>query len=204
MKRFVQFLLNLIALKVPSESNDKFFGGVTTLFPKLSTKQKEGLEALLKATSSLPLGQRAYLLATAYHETGATMQPIHEYGGVRYFDKYDTGKLAKALGNTPEKDGDGYKYRGRGYVQLTGLTNYRRASKQLGANFVNSPDLALLPKHAADILVKGCVEGWFTGKKLNDYINDKTTDYRNARRVVNGVDDADLIASYARVFQQAL
>lgn len=204
MKRFVQFFLNWIVLKVPSENNDKFFGGVSKLFPKLSTKQKEGLEALLKATSNLPLGQRAYLLATAYHETGATMQPIHEYGGVRYFDKYDTGKLAKALGNTPEKDGDGYKYRGRGYVQLTGLTNYRRASKQLEADFVNSPDLALLPNHAADILVKGCVEGWFTGKKLNDYINDKTTDYRNARRVVNGLDYADLIASYARVFQQAL
>lgn len=132
------------------------------------------------------------------------MQPIHEYGGVKYFDKYDTGKLATSLGNTPEKDGDGYLYRGRGYVQLTGKANYTKATKKLGADFVNSPDLAIDPKHAADILVMGCTEGWFTGKKLSNYLNDKVTDYRNARRVVNGLDDADLIASYAKVFQQAL
>lgn len=186
------------------KNNEAFFKGVSSLFSKLSTKQKEGMEALLKATSNLPLSQRAYLLATAYHETATTMQPIHEYGGVKYFDKYDTGKLAKALGNTPEKDGDGYLYRGRGYVQLTGRANYAKATKRLGVDFINSPDLSLVPKHAADILVQGCSEGWFTGKKLNNYINDKTTDYRNARRVVNGLDDADLIASYAKVFQQAL
>lgn len=200
----MQFLVNLIASKPPSVNNDKFFVGVTSLFPKLSVKQKEGTEVLLKATLHLPLAQRAYLLATAYHETATTMQPIHEYGGVKYFDKYDTGKLAANLGNTPEKDGDGYLYRGRGYVQLTGKANYTKASKRLGVDFVKSPDLAINPKHAADILVMGCTEGWFTGKKLSGYINDKVTDYRNARRVVNGVDDADLIASYAKVFQQAL
>ena len=68
----------------------------------------------------------------------------------------------------------------------------------------NSPDLALVPKHAADILVLGCTEGWFTGKKLSDYLNNMASGYREARKVVNGLDDADLIASYARLFQQAL
>ena len=89
-------------------------------------------------------------------------------------------------------------------MQLTGRRNYEKATKKLGVDFINSPDLALVPKHAADILVLGCTEGWFTGKKLSDYLNNMTSGYREARKVVNGLDDADLIASYARLFQQAL
>ena len=54
---------------------------------------------------------------------------------------------------------------------------------------------------AAKILVRGCSEGWFTGKKLDDYL---PGDYRGARRVVNGLDKADLIAGYAREFEAAL
>jgi hypothetical protein len=139
------------------------------------------------------------LLATAWHETAATMQPITEYGGRKYFDKYDTGKLAKALGNTPEADGDGYTYRGRGYVQLTGRANYAKAGLALGLDLLRNPDLALQPTVAGKILVTGCTEGWFTGKKLSDY-----ADYRNMRRVVNGTDKADAIARYAETFEAAL
>lgn len=171
------------------------FGGV------LSQKQVDGLEALLAATDGLLLSHRAYLLATAKHETADTMQPIVEYGGRKYFDKYDTGKLADALGNTPEADGDGYLYRGRGYVQVTGRANYGKAGLSLGLDLLRNPDMALQPTVAAQILVRGCVEGWFTGKKLADYL---PGDYRGARRVVNGVDDADLIAGYARQFEDAL
>lgn len=47
--------------------------------------------------------------------------------------------------------------------------------------------------------MKGCAEGWFTGKKLADY-----PDYRNMRRVVNGTDRADTIAGYAVAFERAL
>ena len=83
MKTLIQYFLNWVALKMRPKNNEAFFKGVSSLFPKLSTKQKEGMEALLKATSNLPLSQRAYLLATAYHETATTMQPIHEYGGVK-------------------------------------------------------------------------------------------------------------------------
>lgn len=58
-------------------------------------------------------------------------QVFHESGALRYVEElasgaaYDTGSKAKALGNTPEKDGDGQRYKGRGYIQLTGTTNYR-------------------------------------------------------------------------------
>jgi hypothetical protein len=152
----------------------------------------------------MSLDQRAYLFATAFHETGRTMQPIVEYGGVRYFDKYDTGKLASALGNTPERDGDGYKYRGRGYVQITGYANYHKASAKLGEDFINFPDLVLDPEWAIKIIKLGMKEGWFTGKKLDDYITPTSINFKEARRIVNGTDKATTIAGYAEVFKQAL
>lgn len=179
-----------------------FFGAVRPLFGgSLSQGQVDGIEALLAATAALPVTHRAYLLATAKHETADTMRPIVEYGGRKYFDKYDTGKLAAALGNTPAADGDGYLYRGRGYVQVTGRANYGKAGLALGLDLLRHPDMALHPTVASQILVRGCSEGWFTGKKLGDYL---PGDYRNARRVVNGTDRADLIAGYARQFEIAL
>jgi len=112
----------------------KLFGGA------LTQSQVNGIETILAASEGLPIGHRAYLLATAKHETADTMQPITEYGGRKYFDKYDTGKLAKALGNTPDKDGDGYLYRGRGYVQITGRANYAKAGDKLGLDLVRSEE----------------------------------------------------------------
>lgn len=167
----------------------------------LSQKQVDGIEALLAATDGLPITHRAYLLATAWHETAFTMQPITEYGGRRYFEKYDTGKLAKALGNTPAADGDGFLYRGRGYVQLTGRANYAKAGDWLKLDLLRNPDLALQPSIAAQILVRGCSNGWFTGRKLSDYL---PGDYDGARRVVNGTDHAGTISQYSRGFEAAL
>ena len=148
--------------------------------------------------------QTAYLLATTYHETAHTFKPIKEYGGWKYLSKYDTGRLAKALGNTPQADGDGQKYAGKGFAMITGYSNYKFAGEQLGIDLINNPDLALQPKYAAEILVKGSMNGWFTSRKLSDYINDKKKDYINARRVINGLDKAQLIANYAVVFERAL
>jgi len=166
----------------------------------LSQKQVDGTEALLAATEGQPITYRAYLLATAWHETAFTMQPIHEYGGRKYFDKYDTGKLAKALGNTPEADGDGFLYRGRGYVMITGRANYAKAGMALGLDLLRNPDLALQPAIAAKILVRGCVEGWF-GARLSNFL---PGDYVGARHAVNNSDHASTIAGYARDFEAAL
>ena len=179
-----------------------FYRSIRPMFHgMLSQQQVDGIDALLAATEGLPITFRAYLMATAAHETDQTMQPITEYGGRKYFEKYDTGKLAKALGNTPEADGDGYTYRGRGYVQLTGRANYAKAGEWLKLDLLHQPDLALQPTVAAQILVRGCCNGWFTGKKLSDYL---PGDYRGARRVVNGTDKQDMIAGYAREFEAAL
>ena len=171
-------------------SRTEFYARVRPIFGgSLSQKQVDGIEVLLAATSSMPVTHRAYLLATAMHETASTMQPIAEYGKGR----------GKAYGK-PGKHGQA-QY-GRGYVQLTWDKNYEKADKALGLNgaLLRDFNLAMQPTIAAQILVRGCEEGWFTGKSLDDYL----PDYVQARRVVNGTDKAQLIAGYAREFEDAL
>lgn len=178
------------------------FAAIRPMFAgKLSQPQVDGINTLLGAWEKHGDGNRfhlAYLLATAKHETADTMQPIHERGTKAYFSKYDPGtKLGANLGNTIK--GDGFLFRGRGYVQLTGRRNYVKAGRALGIDLVKEPDDALIPEIAARILITGCLEGWFTGKKLKDY-----PDFKNMRRVINGTDKSDLIATYAASFLKAL
>ena len=177
-----------------------FFDKVREGFGPLSQNQVDGLNTLLSATDSLPLKHRAYILATAWHETGPASSKLHMTPREEIWGHTDAQKRYEGrtdLGNTQK--GDGYKYRGRGYVQITGRRNYQKASDKVGSDLVNTPDLALNPKIAAVILVDGMVEGWFTGKKLADY-----SSYRDMRRIVNGTDKADQIASYAETFERAL
>lgn len=131
--------------------------------------------------------QMAYVLATAFHETAHKMKPINEMGGEKYLQskKY-------------------WPYIGRGYVQITWRQNYERASKELGVNFVSEPKLLLKAEYAAPIIIAGMVEGWFTGKKLSDYITLQKSDFKSARRIVNGTDKAELIAGYAKQYDKAL
>lgn len=105
----------------------------------------------------------------------------------------------KNLGNT--QTDDGWRFRGHGMVHLTGRRNFSVASTRLGVDMINNPHLALNNETAAECLVIGCEEGWFTGKKLSDYL---PGDYVQARRVVNGLDRAAEIAGYARAFEAAL
>ena len=131
--------------------------------------------------------QIAYLLATAWHESrmGNSMEEFSS--GAQYEGRKD-------LGNT--QPGDGVRFKGRGFVQLTGRTNYTYWGKRLVLDLINKPDLAKNIKNATIILVDGILEGKFTGKKLSDYINDTKKDYLNARRTINGTDQADKIKSY--------
>lgn len=187
-------------------------GGFSVLrnsFGKLTQSQVDGINRLIAASKSggLTYAETSYLLATAYHETGSKMQPITEYGSIKYFDKYDVGVLAKRLGNTPEKDGDGYLYRGRGDVQITGTDNYKKFSNILKVDLLNNPDLALNPEISAKIIVIGMRDGLFTnmGFRKNRPVNkyDKES-YIRARAIVNGSDKASLIAGYALIFEKAL
>lgn len=188
--------------------NTAFFEAVrSSLFGgTLTQPQVDGINAILAAWERSGDGddrKLAYLLATAKHETANTMQPITEYGGRSYFNKYEPGtKIGKALGNS--NVGDGFRFRGRGYVQLTGRFNYRNAGIKMDADLITDPDKALKPDIAGVALVRGSLEGWYTGKKLGDYISAAKSDYINARRVINGTDKAQLIAGYADKFEQAI
>lgn len=179
----------------------------------LADPQVKGVQALLAATGAAgwPIAYVSYALATAYLETAKTMQPIHEMGGTAYFTRmYDIRgerpAKARELGNL--SPGDGAKYAGRGYVQLTGKANYTKAGAKLGLDLVGNPDLAMQPDAAAKILIWGMSEGAFTGKKLADYLPAvgpaMVPAFTQARRIINGQDRAVEIATFATKFQAAL
>ena len=181
---------------------------------KLSQGQVNGMENLLDVWHRLfaeggTLQELAYDLATAYHETSATMQPITERGRRSYFDKYEPGtRLGKRLGNT--QAGDGYRFRGEGHVQNTGRDNAAKATKRINEVFGLGVDLVANPSQRGDAFVSavslflGNREGWWTGKRLGQYIKPGSTDYWNARRVVNGTDAATKIKGHAVAFERAL
>ncbi len=180
----------------------KFFTSIRILFKRLSQSQVDGLNFLLDAfeqDGKLTVQEMAYMLATSFHETAETMLPIEEYGKGR----------GKRYGQNIDMDGSRYKglshiYYGRGYVQLTWLTNYKKAGDKICVDLVNHPELALNPSYAAQVMIVGMREGWFTGKKLSDYIKAGRADYVGARRIINGTDKAQLIAGYANQFEAAL
>lgn len=195
-----------------------FLRGNKMLGPKISKDEFTGCDNIIRACASAgwPVSYTAYALATAYHETAHTMLPVKEIGGTAYFTRmYDiTGSRpakAKELGNL--SPGDGAKYAGRGYVQLTGKKNYAKATAKLRALGINvdlvaQPDRAMEPMIAALILVSGMIEGWFTSRKLPDDLPTRgpgtLRQFVLSRDIINGTDKDDEIAAYAVDFQTGL
>lgn len=134
--------------------------------------------------------QLAYILATAYWETARTMKPVRE---AYWLSESWRSKNLRY-----------YPYYGRGYVQLTWKRNYELAGNVFGRRMVEDPDIALEPEIATKVLVRGMIKGWFTGKKLEDYITLEFSDYYNARRIVNGRDRAREIAELAESYEKDL
>lgn len=189
-------------------NKDKFFSSIrSSLFGKLSQKQVDGLNYILDSCEKACVKDMrwvAYMLATAYHETGYTMQPIEEYGKGKGRDYGKKLKMSRKPYTKPDKI-----YYGRGYVQITWYENYETMGKLLKIDLLNKPELALDPEIAAKIMIEGMTKGIsgfgdFTGKKLEDYFNDNITDWINARRIINGTDKAVQIANYAKKFYEAL
>lgn len=193
-------------------NRDRFFAAARPgLFNNRMTQgQVDGCNALLdgwERRENADLRQFAYMLATTKWETAHTMQPVKEHGGEGYFFRMydrdgDRPEVAAALGNI--EAGDGARFAGRGYVQLTGRRNYARMSGFVGVDLIAEPDLAMRPDVAAVILFEGMERGTFTGVGLGRYFNATACDWVNARRIINGTDRAEAIADIARAFFVAL
>lgn len=155
----------------------------------------------------------AYMLATARHETlwnGIYFQPRTEGGNRSYFNEYDPvlatteARRQQAVKMENTQEGDGYKFRGRGYVQLTWKKNYRKCGEHLGLGLIGNPDLALDASIASSCMIYGMYSGIFTGRKIEDYINGTKKDYYNARWVINSTNEAEVINGYAKIFEEIL
>jgi putative chitinase len=183
---------------------DKFFAAVRAdpFGGVLLQPQVDGLNTLLDVWETHfrdgDIRWLAYSLATAFHETAQTMEPIPEYGegsGKPY------GEPAGPYGQC---------YYGRGYVQLTWEENYLKGEQILGEKYSvecpmhQYPHRMLEHEPAALVLFDGSLEGWFTGVGLPQYFNENTEDPYNARRVINGTDQAEKIAGYYDSFKKAL
>jgi putative chitinase len=122
----------------------------------------------------------AAFIAQVGHESGQ-FRYVKEFGGDLYLSKYDTGPLAKRLGNTPEADGDGQKYRGRGLIQITGHDNYLACSKSLFGDdrLLRTPELLEQAEWAAKSAA------WFWNSRNLNALAD-AGDFVGITRRING------------------
>ena len=183
---------------------DAFYAKYIAKYGGLSSTAKSGLFVILDkfaADSSFTDARLvAYILATIKHECGDTWMPIEEYGkgaGKSYGTPVACADpiALKTCTNT---------YYGRGYVQLTWCANYKTMSTVVGAALVCNPSLALSQSYAYTIITYGMMHGSFTGAKLTSFITASSTNYYNARTVVNGYDKADVIKNYAIAIESML
>ncbi|WP_273794713.1 chitinase [Brucella intermedia] len=188
------------------------FGG------RLTQGQIDGINAILAESEKrgTPDEHTAYMLATAFHETGGKIQPVRENMNyttaaqirktwpsrfknnaaaepyVRQPQKLANEVYGGRLGNT--EPNDGWFYRGDGLPQITGKSNFRKFGVMPGMNLLTS----------VRVMFDGMTKGMFTGKKLGDYFSGGANDPVGARAVVNMTDKAKLIAGYHKNFLDAI
>ncbi|UUQ66320.1 glycoside hydrolase family 19 protein [Pseudomonas fuscovaginae UPB0736] len=129
----------------------------------------------------------AAFLAQVGHES-AQLRYVRELGSDQYLSKYDTGTLAIRLGNTPDADGDGQRYRGRGLIQITGRSNYRQCSLALFGDerLLQQPELLEQPQWAAESAAWFWEQQGLNGLADTDQFNSIT---RRINGGLNGLDD---------------
>lgn len=128
--------------------------------------------AAIKNSNSPTDAYLVAVLATAAVE--CNFAPVIEHGAVAYFKMYE-GR--HDLGNTQK--GDGFLFRGRGLVQLTGRANYTKYGKMIGVDLVGNPDLALIPDNAVKLLI-----AYMKTHGCDVWAN--RGDWQKVRRQVNG------------------
>ncbi len=107
-------------------------------------------------------------------------QLAHESGSFKYTQEIASGRAyegRKDLGNLHE--GDGVRFKGRGLIQITGRSNYRELSCDLGVDFLSNPKLLESPSWAVESA------GWFWNKRKLNTLADKG-DIKATTRKING------------------
>ena len=190
---------------MPKQLSFDFEKGRVQLFTRGYTQlQVDGINAIVSEANRQGItnkAQLAYIFATGYHEgfdydgkTTGTVQrlvPIKEKGSAAYL----RGKSY-------------WPHIGYGFAQITWLDNYRKFApvikQKFGVDILKNPELLLRTDIAAFVIVFGMVNGTFTGRKLSNYITSARIDFPKARRIINGVDEAETIASYASSFLKCI
>jgi putative chitinase len=141
--------------------------------------------------------QLPYVISTAWWESAQTMHPVKE----AYWKSEEWRKRNLRY----------YPWYGRGLIQTTWEKNYERIWKLLGRTAPIDPDAFLTWEVAIPALFIGMEKGLYTGKDLDDFIDnvDESDDqdlreYINARRIVNGTDKALNIGKNTLIFERAL
>ena len=174
---------------------------------ELTPKQIEGMDAILTywENNGFHDGRHlAYVFATAAWETDKTMQPIEEYGKGKTRPYGRKQKYSGEKYTTPDKI-----YFGRGHTQNTWFEIYEKLTKLAKKqgkdwDFLNNPELLLQMEQSVWATFTAMGTGLYTGKKLSDYFNDTKEDPINARRIINSLDKAELIAGYYYKFLNAI
>jgi predicted chitinase len=133
------------------------------------------VEKALKAQGLTDLRSQVAVLATIVTEVGTGFRPINEHGDTGYFTRMYEGR--SDLGNV--EPGDGARYHGRGYIQLTGRSNYRAYGEMLGLPLEEHPDLALRPYVSALVLA-----AYFKQRRIE--VDARQGDWGDVRLKVNG------------------
>lgn len=145
-----------------------------------------GLNATMGKYAIITRLRMAAFIAQIGHESGQ-LRHARELGNNAYLAKYDTGRLAQRLGNTPEADGDGQLYRGRGLIQVTGRANYEACSEALfgDSRLLNTPELLEQPVYAA------MSAGWFWQRAGLNTLADKGDFLTITKRINGGTNGLD-------------
>lgn len=180
------------------------YKAINIRFGKLSQSQVDGFEAIFNMWDFLNLKDirwLAYIIATVWHETNKTMQPIEEYGkgkGRKYGQRmWYSGKYYTDIAQI---------FYGRGHTQNTWRDIYLRLTQTNvnGWNFVKNPELLLQMKPSIWATFYAMTTGLYTGRSLKMHFNTTVNDPTGARKIINGTDKAILIRDYHYKFLEAL
>lgn len=183
---------------IPNEKAFYDTARLTLFGGRLTPLQVERVGILLRElvnTPAMAVKMGAYILATAHHETDRFVA----------MEEYASGAAYEGRASLENREpGDGTRFKGRGYPGLTGRKNYEWASNVTGRDLIADPSLASDPLISARLIIDGMLTGAFTGVGLGRFINSEKTDYVNARKTVNGLDRAEIIADIAERYEVAL